>query len=183
MFSLKAFSFLVKVMKSRNLTTTALLITMTLTALPARARSQADIATLNAQIRQATCAQDWGEAVKIVDQMLAITPRSNQTRYKELEEYRARMQNLSVSRTNVDSWLASYCTTPAAIAINTDVDSSKTTKQPSDQSSCSPAYPEVCIPDTGEDLNCADIPYSNVKVLPPDPHGFDGDSDGVGCES
>lgn len=70
MFSLKAFSFLVKAMKSRVLTTTALLITMISTALPARARSQADVATLNAQVRQAVCTQDWGKAVKIVDQML-----------------------------------------------------------------------------------------------------------------
>jgi len=33
------------------------------------------------------------------------------------------------------------------------------------------------------DLDCKDIPYRRFKVLPPDPHNFDGDGDGIGCES
>jgi micrococcal nuclease len=32
-------------------------------------------------------------------------------------------------------------------------------------------------------LDCSQIPYRNFKVLPPDAHGFDGDRDGVGCET
>lgn len=51
------------------------------------------------------------------------------------------------------------------------------------QSNCSPAYPDVCIPDAPPDLNFKDIHYRNFRVLPPDPHGFDKDSDGIGCES
>ncbi|RTH35131.1 nuclease, partial [Thermus scotoductus] len=31
--------------------------------------------------------------------------------------------------------------------------------------------------------DCGDIPFRNFKVLPPDPHRFDRDGDGVGCES
>ncbi len=48
---------------------------------------------------------------------------------------------------------------------------------------CDPSYPTVCIPPPPPDLDCADVPYRNFTVLPPDPHGFDGDGDGVGCES
>jgi hypothetical protein len=48
---------------------------------------------------------------------------------------------------------------------------------------CDPAYPSVCIPPPPPDLDCADIPYRSFTVLPPDPHHFDGDHDGVGCES
>jgi hypothetical protein len=48
---------------------------------------------------------------------------------------------------------------------------------------CDPSYPTVCIPPPPPDLNCADIPYTNFKVLPPDPHHFDGDHDGLGCET
>jgi hypothetical protein len=48
---------------------------------------------------------------------------------------------------------------------------------------CDPSYPTVCIPPPPPDLNCADVPYTNFKVLQPDPHQFDGDEDGVGCES
>lgn len=47
---------------------------------------------------------------------------------------------------------------------------------------CHPSYPTVCIPPPPPDLNCDDIPYRNFTVLPPDPHNFDGNSDGIGCE-
>ncbi|MDQ3823569.1 MAG: nuclease, partial [Actinomycetota bacterium] len=49
---------------------------------------------------------------------------------------------------------------------------------------CSPSYPTVCIPPPPPDLDCADIPFRNFPVLPPDPHRLDGnDNDGVGCET
>ena len=52
---------------------------------------------------------------------------------------------------------------------------------------CAASYPTVCIPPPPPDLNCADIPYRHFQVrwdVPdPDPHGFDGNRDGVGCES
>jgi len=48
---------------------------------------------------------------------------------------------------------------------------------------CDPSYPTVCIPPPPPDLDCGDIPYRRFKVLQPDPHNFDGDHDGIGCES
>jgi micrococcal nuclease len=48
---------------------------------------------------------------------------------------------------------------------------------------CDPSYPGVCIPPPPPDLDCGDIPYRRFTVLPPDPHRFDGDQDGIGCES
>ena len=48
---------------------------------------------------------------------------------------------------------------------------------------CDPSYPDVCIPPYPPDLDCGDIPFRRFAVLPPDPHGFDGEGDGVGCES
>jgi hypothetical protein len=48
---------------------------------------------------------------------------------------------------------------------------------------CDAAYPTVCIPSPPPDLDCADIPYTNFTVLAPDPHHFDGDGDGIGCEA
>lgn len=49
---------------------------------------------------------------------------------------------------------------------------------------CDPSYPTVCIPPYEQvgDLDCDDVPYSNFAVRGADPHGFDGDGDGVGCE-
>ncbi len=32
-------------------------------------------------------------------------------------------------------------------------------------------------------LDCGDVPYRNFRILPPDPHHFDGYGDGIGCES
>lgn len=54
---------------------------------------------------------------------------------------------------------------------------------PQQPSGCHPAYPTVCIPPPSPDLDCGDIPHRRFDVLPPDPHRFDADDDGVGCES
>lgn len=48
---------------------------------------------------------------------------------------------------------------------------------------CDPSYPDVCIAPPPPNLNCDDVPYSNIKVEGDDPHGFDREGDGIGCES
>jgi len=49
--------------------------------------------------------------------------------------------------------------------------------------SCDPSYPDVCIAPYPPDLDCGEIGYSNFRVVGDDPHGFDRDNDGIGCES
>jgi hypothetical protein len=60
-------------------------------------------------------------------------------------------------------------------------------RPPRPRGRCAASYPTVCIPPPPPDLNCADIPYRNFRVLwnvpDPDPHHFDGNRDGVGCET
>lgn len=47
---------------------------------------------------------------------------------------------------------------------------------------CDASYPTICFP-SAPDLDCPEVlPHQNFPVLPPDPHGFDADSDGIGCE-
>jgi micrococcal nuclease len=59
----------------------------------------------------------------------------------------------------------------------------KESKTPTaNENQCDSSYPDVCIPPYPPDLDCGDIPYKNFRVLPPDPHRFDGDKDGIGCE-
>jgi micrococcal nuclease len=41
----------------------------------------------------------------------------------------------------------------------------------------------VCIPSPPPDLDCGDIADRRFIVLPPDPHNFDGDANGIGCEA
>ena len=50
-------------------------------------------------------------------------------------------------------------------------------------SDCDPAYPTLCIPRNSGDLDCGDIGARRFPVPGADPHRFDGDNDGVGCES
>lgn len=52
-----------------------------------------------------------------------------------------------------------------------------------DSENCDPSYPDVCIASPPPDLDCGDISHRNFTVLQPDPHGFDGNYDGVGCEN
>lgn len=55
--------------------------------------------------------------------------------------------------------------------------------KPPPQQNCDPSYPDFCIPPPPPDLDCADIGATDFTVRQPDPHGFDGDEDGIGCES
>jgi hypothetical protein len=47
----------------------------------------------------------------------------------------------------------------------------------------SAADPSNWIPPAPPDLDCGEISLRRFDVVPPDPHDFDRDGDGVGCES
>jgi micrococcal nuclease len=70
--------------------------------------------------------------------------------------------------TNVIMTYASSCMSRITNGATTDWDSS---------------YPDACIPAYPPDLNCGDISDKRFQVLPSDPHSFDRDGDGIGCES
>ncbi len=75
-------------------------------------------------------------------------------------------------------------TTPPTTAAPATSPQRTTTPLPAVGGGCSPAYPGVCIPPPPPDLDCGDIAPRRFRVLPPDPHRFDGsDNDGLGCES
>ncbi len=52
------------------------------------------------------------------------------------------------------------------------------------QGSCDPHYPDFCIPSAPPDLDCTQLQPSqrNFRAYAPDPHDFDIDDDGIGCE-
>jgi polyhydroxyalkanoate synthesis regulator phasin len=75
--------------------------------------------------------------------------------------------------------------TQPQITVNTNQTSTSDSDSSSNSVSsegCDPSYPEICITTYSAELICADIPFRNFKVLLPDPHGFDSDADGIGCE-
>jgi micrococcal nuclease len=54
------------------------------------------------------------------------------------------------------------------------------------QTGCEASYPGICIPIGSADLDCGEIQWRRFAVVwnvpNPDPHGFDGDGDGGGCQ-
>ena len=48
--------------------------------------------------------------------------------------------------------------------------------------SCDPNYSGNCVPLVSYDLDCVGV-GSYFRVVGSDPHGFDGDRDGIACES
>lgn len=71
----------------------------------------------------------------------------------------------------------------SSTSINIYTSTSYRAQTSQNRQGCDPSYPTVCIQSPPPDLDCKDIPYRNFKVLPPDPHHFDGDHDGIGCET
>jgi len=60
------------------------------------------------------------------------------------------------------------------------------TTPPPASSNCHPSYPDFCIPPPPPDINCTSpiiAGRKNFTVRQPDPHRFDADKDGIGCES
>jgi micrococcal nuclease len=47
---------------------------------------------------------------------------------------------------------------------------------------CDPNYQGACIPPYPPDLNCDDVSAAGFQSVGSDPHGFDGDADGIACE-
>ncbi len=47
---------------------------------------------------------------------------------------------------------------------------------------CDPSYPDFCIPPPPPELNCQGVEGRDFTVRGDDPHRFDRDDDGVGCE-
>ena len=89
--------------------------------------------------------------------------------------YSATRTHLSPASTSLSSTIEP--STPIA------TDSPPNTQPSSVASNCDPSYPDFCIPSPPPDLNCPDIGKKRFTVTGSDPHGFDRDGDGVGCES
>lgn len=63
--------------------------------------------SLNAQLRQSVCNQNWSQSVRLINQMLPIAP-SPQVR-SELVSYQRRLQNLAASRSKIPANLITDC--------------------------------------------------------------------------
>jgi hypothetical protein len=69
---------------------------------------------------------------------------------------------------------------PRPTTPTTTTTTTTTTTAPPD---CHPSYPDFCIPPPPPQLNCDDVSGSHFTVIGEDPHNFDGNGDGVGCQT
>ena len=89
----------------------------------------------------------------------------------------------SPSPTPTSTPVTTVTATPTAPATQAPTATPLPTATADPRAGCDPSYPTICLPPPPPDLNCGDIPYRRFQVLAPDPHGFDRDKDGIGCES
>ncbi|MBW4541721.1 MAG: hypothetical protein KME43_21630 [Myxacorys chilensis ATA2-1-KO14] len=66
--------------------------------------SQPGVGRLDGQLLQATCNQNWGQALQVVDQALRSAPSNSSTYRTTLQAYRDRLQSLSSRQTFVPNW-------------------------------------------------------------------------------
>ncbi len=90
-------------------------------------------------------------------------------------------QYCSKSEFSGEAWAQKYGCKTKTQELKPEIPKESQTPTPTEENQCDPSYPDVCIPPYPPDLDCGDIPYRNFRVLPPDPHRFDGDKDGIGC--
>jgi micrococcal nuclease len=90
-------------------------------------------------------------------------------------------QFCSVSEFSAETWAQKYGCATKEVKPQIQKETPKTSLSKGSQ--CDASYPEVCIKPYPPDLDCKDISYKNFRVLPPDLHRFDGDKDGIGCET
>ncbi len=72
----------------------------------------------------------------------------------------------------------------AGLWANRAAPAAQPTIMPATGQQCHPAYPDICIPPPPPDLDCRDITHRRFRVdwTYGDPHNFDGNRDGIGCE-
>jgi endonuclease YncB( thermonuclease family) len=86
-----------------------------------------------------------------------------------------------VSAAAAANWLTQISNTSEPLGLHNSITTPTQPYPPN--ANCDASYPNVCIASPPPDLNCDDIVDENFKVIPPDPHGFDSEGDGTGCEA
>jgi LysM repeat protein len=73
-------------------------------------------------------------------------------------------------------------TTAAATGTAGGTASPTATATATPSSGCDRSYPDVCIPPAPPLLTCDQIDERNFRVVAPDPHNFDQNNNGFGCD-
>lgn len=114
-------------------------------------------------------------------------PFSRLAQYEAAEDFAAGARfggwaTCQTSSTPTTTTATTATTTTSTTTATTVLPLVPPTPPPAPPANCDPSYPTVCIRPPPPDLDCGDVPYKNFRVLQPDPHRFDGNKDGYGCE-
>jgi hypothetical protein len=89
---------------------------------------------------------------------------------------------LAINRNTYNPYAPYYSTTTGYPNTSPYYPTSTSSVPSTSNGGCSPSYPDVCIQNPPPQLACWQVPYTNFRVLSPDPHRFDENRDGRGCE-
>jgi micrococcal nuclease len=119
---------------------------------------------------------------RMVNELLVAAGFAYASVYPPNVKYQARFASAerSAQQSGLGLWSIPATATPATRSPGVVV--VPTTATRSGSGNCDPHYPTICVPPPPPDLDCGDIPHLRFTVLPGDPHRFDGDHDGEGCE-
>ncbi|MEM9452376.1 MAG: hypothetical protein AAGA75_28175 [Cyanobacteria bacterium P01_E01_bin.6] len=175
-------------MKSLRVLTVATAILL-LFGIPAQAQT---VEELKDDVQRSVCRNDWDTALVDLGRMIGNSDIS--TDYREaLILYRRQIQTWRSTNTQIVVSEVTEC--EQYVAEDNDIaepslnessrlnwDRAISAIQSERETSCDPSYPSMCIPVGASDLDCGGISQRNFTVFSPDPHFFDGDFDGIGCE-
>lgn len=159
---------------------------------------------LRGEVQRAVCQNDWDVALTTLGRIIGSDDISIEYR-ESLMRYRRQIQTWQDTNTVLNTTDIVEC--QSYLGVGDGADSETVSDAPpqldwnravsviqssapvqssavgdDSASDCDPSYPSMCIPSNSADLDCGDIVQRNFTVLGSDPHGFDGDRDGVGCE-
>jgi len=120
----------------------------------------------------------WIENVGLVNLLLVQQGYARVSTYPPDVKYEDKLISAERLARDNDSGLWAKCVSSGELLNVGEMDA--TASPPVE--GCSPHYPSICIPPYPPDLDCQQITHTRFKVLFPDPHGFDGDNNGIGCE-
>ena len=110
------------------------------------------------------------------------------SQYRNVGKFIAKILVVCILLTISVSYVTTQTLVPRinAVSIVSNVNSTSppfATNPSNDSGNCDySSYPDFCIPPPPS-LNCDDVDGKDFTVFPPDPHGFDRDHDGEGCET
>jgi micrococcal nuclease len=128
-----------------------------------------------------TLAYVWKDG-KLFNRVLVERGFAQVTIYPPDDKYEGRLHAAEgrAKRADIGAWgNCPYFGAPATGGADGDSDTNDSVAA---GGNCDPNYTGACIPPYPPDLDCSEISASGFQSTGSDPHGFDGDADGTGCE-